>query len=71
MAEEEVQLDELHDLIDQLEEIKRDEELDPEMLEWMTEISDPEYDLVASFVNVFLDNLSNKKLANSILRSLR
>ena len=71
VEEEQVGLDQLQDLIDQLEGIKRDEPLNPEMLQWMNEISAPEYELVSSFVSVFLDNLNDKKVANSILRSLR
>jgi hypothetical protein len=64
MAED---LNQLRELIDNIE----TSEKTPELIEWMGEISAKEYGLADSLILSFMDNLTDIKFANSVLRCLQ
>jgi len=64
MAED---LEQLKELIDNIE----NSEKTPELIDWMKDISSKEYGLVDSLIACFMENLSDIKFANSVLRCLQ
>lgn len=60
-------LEQIKELIESIE----TSEKTPELIDWMKEISAPDYGLVDSMIDTFVEKMNDIKLANSILRALR
>jgi hypothetical protein len=60
-------LEQIKELIENIE----NSEKTPELIDWMKEISTPDYGLVDSMIDTFMERMSDIKLANSILKALR
>lgn len=44
---------------------------DPQIVEWLNQITDPDFDLVNSLVDLFIQNTGNNESQKSILKVLR
>jgi hypothetical protein len=60
-------LEQIKELIENIE----TSEKTPELIEWMKEISAPDYGLVDSMIETFMEKMADITFANSILRALR
>jgi hypothetical protein len=44
---------------------------DPQIKEWLKQITNPEFQVVDSLINLFLDNMKDNELSKNILKVLR
>ena len=44
---------------------------DPQIIDWIDQITDPDFDLVFSLIDLFIDNKGNDQTQNLILKVLR
>jgi hypothetical protein len=44
---------------------------DPQIKDWLNQITNPEFQLVDSLINLFLDNISDLQTTGNILKVLR
>jgi hypothetical protein len=62
----------LEQIITVLENIERhNESNNPQIKEWLKQITNPEFQLIDSLINLFLDNLKDSALTVNILKVLR
>jgi hypothetical protein len=62
----------LKQIIVTLEKIeKKNLSKEPQIVEWLNQITDPDFDLVNSLVDLFIQNTGNSESQKSILKVLR
>jgi len=62
----------LNQIIFSLEKVeKHNLSKDPQIIEWIDQITDPDFDLVFSLIDLFIDNKGNDQTQNLILKVLR
>jgi hypothetical protein len=69
MNQEETKIEQISLVLDEIEEQNLKD--DPGISSWLGEIAKPEFKLIDSLINLFLDKLLDLKLTNDILKVLR
>ena len=66
---EDAEIDEIRNVLENIE--KENMEDDPEIIEWLKDITKEENQLIEPFLNMFIDDIKNAELTDCVVKVIR